>query len=151
MATVRLLVEEAYGLPFEQVFSEWDPEPIGAASIGQVHRATLAPTAPRLTGAPASDPASSTSRTLAGAQVVVKVQYPEVEGRFRGDVRTIKNFCKIAQPEHVKVGEVGGLNAVVKRSIRTAYGSVRPACLRLSRKSRSNSRPSSTTCMRRAT
>lgn len=106
---MRLLVEEAYGLPFEQVFSEWDPEPIGAASIGQVHRATLAPTAPRLTGAPASDPASSTSRTLAGAQVVVKVQYPEVEGRFRGDVRTIKNFCKIAQPEHVKVGRLGAL------------------------------------------
>ena len=27
--------------------------------------------------------------------------YPEVEGVFRGDVRTLKMFCKIAQPVHV--------------------------------------------------
>jgi aarF domain-containing kinase len=33
--------------------------------------------------------------------VVVKVQYPEVERLFRGDVRTLILFCKIAQPVHV--------------------------------------------------
>ena len=33
------------------------------------------------------------------------MQYPEVEGRFRGDVRTIKYFCQLAQPEHVKALE----------------------------------------------
>ncbi len=33
--------------------------------------------------------------------VVVKVMYPEVEGLFRGDVRTIKLFAQLAQPVHV--------------------------------------------------
>ena len=48
-------------------------------SIGQVHRATLKD----------------------GTAVVVKVMYPGVEDVFRGDVRTIKMFCEIAQPVHV--------------------------------------------------
>jgi len=52
----------------------------GAASIGQCHRATLKST---------------------GEPVTVKVMYPEVEGVFRGDVRTLKMFCKVAQPVHV--------------------------------------------------
>lgn len=34
-------------------------------------------------------------------RVVVKVMYPEVEGLFRGDVRTIKLFAQVAQPVHV--------------------------------------------------
>jgi aarF domain-containing kinase len=33
--------------------------------------------------------------------VVVKVMYPGVEDVFRGDVRTIKMFCEVAQPVHV--------------------------------------------------
>eukprot|EP00957_Ditylum_brightwellii_P020425 1540026-Ditylum_brightwellii.AAC.1 len=63
----------------EEIFSSFDPEPIGAASIGQVHRAKL----------------------IDGRPVVVKIMYPEVERIFRGDVRTIKMFAQIAQPVHV--------------------------------------------------
>jgi predicted unusual protein kinase regulating ubiquinone biosynthesis (AarF/ABC1/UbiB family) len=47
----------------------------------------------------------SRDSSSSGRDVVVKVQYPEVEGRFRGDVRTILWFCKLAQPEHVKALE----------------------------------------------
>mgnify|MGYP002681889613 CR=1 FL=1 len=54
------------GAPPEQVFASWEPRPIAAASIGQVHRAT----------------------TKAGVDVAVKVQYPGVDDAIRHDLQT---------------------------------------------------------------
>ncbi len=50
------VVEEELGAPPERAFARWDPHPIAAASIGQVHRAV----------------------TLDGRAVAVKVQYPGI-------------------------------------------------------------------------
>jgi aarF domain-containing kinase len=79
-ATVEATVEEGLGRPLGEVFASFEQEPIGAASIGQVHRATL---------------------RGSGERVVVKVQYPEVERVFRADVRALILFCEVAQPVHV--------------------------------------------------
>lgn len=38
---------------------------------------------------------------LDGTEVVVKVQYPGVEGLFRGDFKMTRRFCEMAQPEHL--------------------------------------------------
>jgi predicted unusual protein kinase regulating ubiquinone biosynthesis (AarF/ABC1/UbiB family) len=54
---------ELGGEPLE-VFAEWDPEPLAAASIGQVHRAV----------------------THDGREVAVKVQYPGVDEAVRADL-----------------------------------------------------------------
>ena len=54
---------------------------MGAASIGQVHRATLKPS---------------------GRRVVVKVQYPGIEQKFRSDLTTTLHFCQLAMPQHVR-------------------------------------------------
>jgi len=62
--TVRRVVEEELGQSIESVFSSFDQEPVAAASIAQVHRATL--------------------RT--GEDVVVKVQRPQVQERVRRDI-----------------------------------------------------------------
>jgi len=58
------VVEEELGGPPEQVFLEWDPEPIASASIGQVHRAI----------------------TRDERAVAVKVQYPGVGEAIRADL-----------------------------------------------------------------
>ena len=76
---VKSIIEADYGKPLGDVFASFEEAPIGAASIGQVHRATL----------------------HTGESIVVKVSYPEVEQVFRGDVRTIKMFSQVAQPVHV--------------------------------------------------
>ena len=58
------VVREELGRSPEDVFAEWDPVPIAAASIGQVHRAI----------------------TLDGRAVAVKVQYPGVAEAVAADL-----------------------------------------------------------------
>jgi ubiquinone biosynthesis protein len=64
LAEARVQVEEELGLPLEQVFSAFSP-PVAAASIAQVHRATLSET---------------------GDDVAVKVLRPGIERAFRRDI-----------------------------------------------------------------
>ena len=63
-ATVRGIVESDLGQPLEDVFASFEPQPLAAASIAQVHAATL--------------------RT--GEEVVVKVQRPSVATLVRQDL-----------------------------------------------------------------
>jgi predicted unusual protein kinase regulating ubiquinone biosynthesis (AarF/ABC1/UbiB family) len=65
-ALAASVVEEELGGPPDRVFAEWDPTPLAAASIGQVHRAV----------------------TCDGRAVAVKVQYPGVDAALRADLET---------------------------------------------------------------
>jgi predicted unusual protein kinase regulating ubiquinone biosynthesis (AarF/ABC1/UbiB family) len=60
----RATVEGSLGRPVEELYTEWDDEPIASASIGQVHRAV----------------------TPDGRAVAVKVQYPGVDEAIRADL-----------------------------------------------------------------
>jgi ubiquinone biosynthesis protein len=66
-AAVRAVVEADLGRPLEEVFSSFDRRPLAAASIAQVHAATL--------------------RT--GEDVVVKVQRPSVARLVRADLKVM--------------------------------------------------------------
>ena len=63
------VVERELGAAPDVVFVEWDPEPIAAASIGQVHRAVVV------------DPTTGAERAVA-----VKVQYPGVGEAIEADL-----------------------------------------------------------------
>ena len=63
-------VEQALDLPIDQHFTFFDPEPIGSASIGQVHRATL------------SD----------GRDVAVKIQYPGIVQSIDSDMNNVRRL-----------------------------------------------------------
>jgi len=63
---IRAAVEQALEGPLERFFSEFDPEPVGAASIAQVHRAV----------------------TTDGRQVAVKVLRPCIEEDFERAIET---------------------------------------------------------------
>ena len=79
LAVYQTIKEELCGMEVEDVFEWFDPEPLGSASIGQVHRA-------RLRG---------------GKEVAVKVQYNEVGSLFRYDMKAIRKFCEVLAPENV--------------------------------------------------
>ena len=73
------VITEELGQPPELAFARWDPRPIAAASIGQVHRAV----------------------TLDGRAVAVKVQYPGVAGTIAADLRNVallRRMLRIAAP-----------------------------------------------------
>ncbi|HLL98113.1 MAG TPA: AarF/ABC1/UbiB kinase family protein [Rubrobacteraceae bacterium] len=67
----QAIVERELGAPVEEVFTQFDPEPLGSASIGQVHRAVL----------------------LDGEVVAVKVQRPEAPGRVESDLELMREFA----------------------------------------------------------
>jgi predicted unusual protein kinase regulating ubiquinone biosynthesis (AarF/ABC1/UbiB family) len=73
------VVRQELGLPPERAFAHWDPQPIAAASIGQVHRAV----------------------TLDGRAVAVKVQYPGIAETIAADLRNVallRRMLRITAP-----------------------------------------------------
>ncbi|CAM9352985.1 unnamed protein product [Ascophyllum nodosum] len=79
MDYIRGLIEGSLGKPMDSFFKTFDEKCLGAASIGQVHRAVLKD----------------------GREAVVKVMFPNVEAMFRSDIKTMQDFCALAQPEHL--------------------------------------------------
>ncbi|WP_213981138.1 AarF/UbiB family protein [Sphingomonas sp. dw_22] len=72
---LREQVEAALGEPPEQVFARFDPEPLAAASIAQVHRA----------------------RTQDGREVVLKIRRPGIRRRMEADLRLIRHLAGIVE------------------------------------------------------
>lgn len=72
---IREQVETSLGRPIEEMFETFDDEPIGAASIGQVHRAV----------------------TLDGHECVVKVQRPGIESKIRSDLDILYSLAKLLE------------------------------------------------------
>jgi ubiquinone biosynthesis protein len=94
----RAVVEEELGLTLEQLFLDFGEVPIAAASIGQVHRATL----PN------------------GRTVVVKVQRPNAPRQIEADLELMYQLARLAR-ERVRALEFIDTVAVVDefaRSIR---------------------------------
>jgi predicted unusual protein kinase regulating ubiquinone biosynthesis (AarF/ABC1/UbiB family) len=71
---MRRVIEDDLEATIDEVFQEFDSEPIAAASIGQVYRARLA-----------SD----------GREVAVKVQYPGVAGAVRADMQNLDMIMRL--------------------------------------------------------
>ncbi|HUG45776.1 MAG TPA: 2-polyprenylphenol 6-hydroxylase [Sphingomicrobium sp.] len=63
---IKASIEDAFGAPLEKLFKSFDPRPVGAASIAQVHRAV----------------------TTDGRDVAVKVLRPRIEEEFARAVET---------------------------------------------------------------
>lgn len=71
---ISAMMDTAYGKPWTSVFSEFEPEPLAAASLGQVHRARLADS---------------------GRWVAVKVQRPGIDQLAAVDLRALGTVMRV--------------------------------------------------------
>jgi ubiquinone biosynthesis protein len=88
---VRQVVERELGRPLMKVFDRFDGEPTAAASIAQVHMATLA----------------------TGEEVAVKVQRPEIDRLVRQDIAVMSWLAPILT-RRIEILKVVNLPAVVE-------------------------------------
>lgn len=73
-AEIRRVVERELGQPLEALYARFDPEPLAAASVAQVHRAAMHD----------------------GTDVVVKVQRPGVKEQIHLDLLIMLDFARLA-------------------------------------------------------
>jgi len=72
---VRHVIESELGMPLDEIFEEFDFEPIGSASIAQVHRATLS----------------------SGDDVAVKVQRRGIAQSIRSDMHILYSLASVLE------------------------------------------------------
>ncbi|MEG0274722.1 MAG: AarF/UbiB family protein [Longicatena sp.] len=88
--TVREVIEDEYGCPLEEVFEHFDQEPLGSASIAQVHHATLKD----------------------HNEIVVKVQRPGIYETMERDISLIRRASRLLHLSEV-LGSVIDINIVL--------------------------------------
>jgi len=74
---IKAMLETAYGEPLDNLFDAFETEPFAAASIAQVHRASLKD----------------------GTPVVVKVRRPGILPRIEADLRVLEHLARILEME----------------------------------------------------
>lgn len=73
-STVERVVRQELGRPIAELYASFDPKPMAAASLGQVHRAV----------------------TVDGREVAVKVQYPDVDQAVQADLSNLGSLVAVA-------------------------------------------------------
>ncbi len=73
--TARRIIETELGQPLDQIFAEFEEQPVASASIGQVHRARL----------------------LTGERVVVKVQHAGIQSTVEEDLDVRAGLAALAE------------------------------------------------------
>lgn len=96
---VRALLNKELGADLEELFQEFDPEPLAAASIGQVHRAQL----------------------KTGQQVAVKIQRPDIVGTIETDLEILRELVILAERRFswAETYQLGDMIDELAKSLRT--------------------------------
>lgn len=97
--TIKRIIEEEQGRPLEELFAEFEPEPIASASIGQVHGAKIR--LDSLSDPPAAQNGHSSGSRLKGISpdlidVVVKVRHEGIKRIVETDLDILAGLAALA-------------------------------------------------------
>lgn len=90
---IKAVIADEIG-PVEEVFAFFDPEPLAAASIGQVHRAVL----------------------KSGEQVIVKVQRPNIYAQVENDLEIFDSLARMIEKRWAEAARIGLVRIVEEYS-----------------------------------
>ncbi len=93
---VRAQIEKELGIPIEKAFAEFNPSPLAAASIGQVHEATL----------------------FTGEKVVIKVQRPDISKQIENDISLLAFLANLLE-RYVPETQIIGPTIIVDEFFRS--------------------------------
>lgn len=96
---VEQTVQEDIGIALRHLYQDFDEQPLAAASLGQVHRATL----------------------RGGRQVVVKVQRPGIRETVRGDMEALASLAEMAD-RRTDIGRTYGFAQMLAQFRRSLAG-----------------------------
>lgn len=97
-AALKPQIETALGKPLNQVFAHIDEQPLGSASMAQVHRA----------------------RTHRGEEVILKIQRPGITAKIESDLRLVEHVARLAVSQSVELRRYRPV-AIVEEFRRSLY------------------------------
>lgn len=110
---IRIVVESEFNQPLEEIFLRFKEIPVAAASLGQVHQAKL-----NLNELPSEDRIPNEEESL--AQVVVKIQRPDIENIIATDLAAISTVGKWLQ-RYRPVSKRANIPALIQEFSHTLY------------------------------
>ncbi len=108
-ALARSIIEEELGRPVEELFLSFDPEPVSAASIAQVHHATVAPEEEE---EGEGDGEGEQARPREPRQVAVKILRPGIEKAFDRDLEFFYWAAEVIETTQPKLRRFRPVDAV---------------------------------------
>ncbi|MEG0461376.1 ABC1 kinase family protein [Gordonibacter sp.] len=106
-------IEDSLGHPWQETFTEIEEDPLGSASVAQVHRARLAQ------GVQSGERPVEGTAIEPGPVVAVKVRRPNVVDQMAQDITLIKHVLALADLAHVAGGIMLTLDGLVDELART--------------------------------
>lgn len=95
VSEVRRVLQESWGKSVEEICLEFDDQPLGSASIGQVHRAIL----------------------LSGEEVAVKVRRPGITGMVQADLVILADLARLGEQHWDWAKRLGLIQVVAEFSV----------------------------------